>query len=101
MIQRLEQHCKLFRIDLRSAFRLLPSAPEDFPILGFKADNKYYFDKALVFRSSISCALFERFAKFLMFCVKSQIVSGELMPHLDDYLGGGTTLELHSRKMEV
>jgi hypothetical protein len=47
MIQELGQHCKLFKSDIKSAYRLIPISPNYFKLLGFCFDNKYYFDKAL------------------------------------------------------
>jgi len=68
--------------------RNLPNHPSDFYLLGFSFNGKFYFDKALVFGASISCAIFERFARFLEFGVKSQMESGELIYYLDDFLSG-------------
>jgi len=68
--------------------RNLPNHPSDFYLLGFSFSGKFYFDKALVFGASISCAIFERFARFLEFGVKSQMESGELIYYLDDFLSG-------------
>jgi len=87
-IQKLGRNCKLFKMDLKNAFRNLPIHPSDFHLLGFSFNGKFYFDKALVFGASISCAIFERFARFLEFGVKSQMESGELIHYLDDFLGG-------------
>lgn len=33
--------------NIRSAFRILPVAPEDYELLGFYWEGKYYFDKCL------------------------------------------------------
>jgi len=101
MIQKFGRGCHLFKIDLKSAFRLIPVAPKDFHLLGFSFEGKYYFDKALPFGSSISCAIFERFAKFLLFCVKSRLHSGALMQYLDDYLGGNRTAKSCQENMKI
>ena len=70
LVQDLGKNCYLFKLDLKNAFRLLPVNPGDFNQLGFMFDNKYYFDKCMPFGCSISCSTFERFARFLEFCVK-------------------------------
>ena len=62
---------------------------KDFDQLGFCFNNKYYFDKALLFRCSISCATFEKFATFLEFAVHRRSPVGRLLHHLDDFLFGG------------
>lgn len=88
MLQDLGQNCKLFKMDIKNAFRLLPINPQDFELLGFKYDGKYYFDKCLPFGCSISCAHFERFSSFLEYYVKQKAMSGKLIHYLDDFLGG-------------
>lgn len=81
-------NCYLFKMDIKSAFRLLPIHPDDFELLGFSFKEKIYYDKALPFGCSISPSLFEKFSTFLEFCVKSQMKSGGLLHYLDDFLGG-------------
>jgi hypothetical protein len=58
MVQELGPHCKLFKSDIKSAYRLIPINPSDFELLGFCFKNKYYFNKALPFGASISCVTF-------------------------------------------
>jgi hypothetical protein len=89
MVQRLGKGALLAKADIKSAFRLIPVAIEDFHLLGFKFDGLYYFDKALPFGCSISCATFERFARFLEWVVRSSCYYGELEHYLDDFLFGG------------
>ncbi|MES9880226.1 MAG: reverse transcriptase domain-containing protein [Sedimenticola sp.] len=101
MLQDLGQHCNLFKIDLRNAFRLLPVRPEDFDLLGFKFDIYYFIDKCVPFGCSISCSLFERFATFVEFYVKSCMSSGSLIHYLDDFLGGDRTDEACAQAMAI
>ncbi len=70
MIQELGQGTLLAKADIKSAFRIIIVSPLDFELLGFKFDDKYYFDKCLPFGCSVSCALFEKFATFLQFLVR-------------------------------
>lgn len=88
MIQKLDRNCQLFKMDLKNAFRLIPVRKEDFALLGFKFNEKYYFDKALPFGAAISCSTFEKFARLLEFCIKEKMESGNLIHYLDDFLGG-------------
>ena len=78
MVQELGQNCKLFKTDIRNAYRLIPIQPSDFELLGFYFEQMYYFDKALPFGASISCITFERFARFLEFCVRQKLKSYSL-----------------------
>ena len=89
MVQRLGKGALLAKADIKSAFRLIPVAADDFKLLGFKFDGKYYFDKSLPFGCSISCAIFEMFARFLEWVVRTNCPVGELEHYLDDFLFGG------------
>lgn len=89
IVQELGQGCLLGKSDLKNAFRILPVAAKDFDQLGFCFNHKYYFDKAIPFGCSISCATFEKFATFLEFAVHRRSPVGRLLHYLDDFLFGG------------
>jgi hypothetical protein len=42
MVQRVGKNVELGKMDLKSAFRLLPVYPGDFDLLGFKIEEKFY-----------------------------------------------------------
>jgi hypothetical protein len=46
------------KTDIRSAFRILPVAPEDYELLGFCWEDKIYFDKCLPLGCRTSCKIF-------------------------------------------
>ena len=98
MVQDLGRHCKLFKMDLKIASRLLPVRREDFEILGIQLNGMFSVEKALPFGASVSCKTFEQFSSFLEFCVKSKMSSGKLIHYLDDFLGGDKS-ELGCRKV--
>lgn len=77
----------LIKVDVKSAFRLLPIHPSDFPLLGMQFQQQYFVDKALPFGLSVSCALFEKFSHFLEWCVKNDAGTNNLIHYLDDFLG--------------
>ena len=99
MVQRLGPGAMLAKADIKSAFRLLPVAKEDFKLLGFKFGDHYYFDKALPFGCSISCAIFETFARFLEWVIRINCPVGELEHYLDDFLFGGRSGTAHCQMM--
>ncbi|XP_060571673.1 uncharacterized protein LOC132729851 [Ruditapes philippinarum] len=101
MIQDLGQHCKLFKSDIKSAYRLIPIKPSDFELLGFRYNDKFYFDKALPFGASISCRTFERFSRFLEFRITFNFESGKLIHYLDDFLGGDTSMDSCNRALQI
>lgn len=88
MIQDLGQNCKLFKMDLKNAFRNLPVKIWDIELLGFKFEDRFYVDKCLPMGCSISCSHFERFSTFLEHHAKSKMSNGRLIHYLDDFLGG-------------
>lgn len=89
MIQDLGKGCNLAKADIKSAFRLLPLNRQEFELVGFKFEGKYYFDKCLPFGCSISCSIFEKFSTFLEFCVKNKAQLRWIIHYLDDFLMAG------------
>ena len=49
------------KVDVKSAFRLIPVYPGDFDLLGFSIDGLFYIDKCLSMGCSISCKIWETF----------------------------------------
>ena len=90
MVQHLGQGALLGKMDIKSAFRLLPVSPTDVEWLGLKLANYYYFDKCLPMGCSISCALFEKFSTFLQWVLLQRSKSEHVMHYLDDLFGGHT-----------
>jgi hypothetical protein len=76
----------LAKSDIKSAIRLIPIAPSDFELLGFKFQNQYYFDKMLPFGASVSCATWDRFASTLHWIVQSRSRNAHILHYLDDFL---------------
>ena len=60
-VKRLGVGCYLAKTDIKSAFRIIPIHPEDYPLLGMKWRGNYYFDRCLPIGCRSSCAIFERF----------------------------------------
>ena len=53
------------KTDVKSAFRIIPIHPNDYPLLGMKWEKLYYFDRCLPMGCSSSCAIFEAFSMAL------------------------------------
>ena len=88
MVQRLGQGAQLIKIDIESAFRLLPLHPDDYKLMGMRHEGEYFVDKALPFGCSSSCALFEQFSTFLEWCARTAANTDNLIHYLDDFCGG-------------
>lgn len=89
MISKLGQSALIGKMDIKSAFRLLPVNPADFDCLGIKFQNKFYIDKCLPMGCSVSCSLFEKFSTFLEWAVKKDSRSDSIDHYLDDFIFAG------------
>ncbi|XP_062578413.1 uncharacterized protein LOC134240321 isoform X1 [Saccostrea cucullata] len=101
MISVLGKGALLGKVDVKSAFRLIPIYPGDFDLLGFSEDGLYYIDKCLPMGCAISCKIWETFATFLHWLPEFRTGLETLDHYLDDFIfaGKGGTSEC-SRLME-
>lgn len=74
------------KTDIDSAFRLIPIHPDDHHVLGFKFNNKYYYDTCLPMGASSSCAIFERFSSALQYVSETVLNIKHMVHILDDFL---------------
>lgn len=94
MVGSLGKGAVLGKMDVKSAFRLLPVHPSDHQLLGFKFNNFYYYDMCLPMGCSISCALWEKFAHFVQWVVEVKTGVHTLNHYLDDFIFAGDTSEI-------
>ena len=74
------------KTDIDSAFRLIPVNPEDYPILGIKFNNRYYYDRCLPMGCSSSCHIFERFSTDVEWIATNKFGIESIIHYLDDFL---------------
>ncbi|CAG2192890.1 unnamed protein product [Mytilus edulis] len=86
LINRHKTFARLSQCDVKAAFRLLPIAPHDFDLLGIKFQGEYYLNKMLPMGASISCALWEKFAKALHWIIQLKSGNDDILHYLDDFL---------------
>ena len=86
IIQTLCEHVKIGKIDIKSAFRLLPCYPGDFDLLGFKIGGMYHIDKCMPMGCSITCSTLENFYKFVQWFVQKVLGLKNLDHYLDDFV---------------
>ncbi len=79
--------CRLFKTDIRSAFRLLPLKKSQYRLTGIFFGNHWFIDKTLVMGASSSCFLFESFSNFLNWIIIEITGDPDLYHFLDDYIG--------------
>ena len=78
----------LAKIDIKSAFRLLPVHPADHHLLAMRWDQHIYIDKCLSFGLRSAPKLFNVLADLLSWILQQQQVS-PLLHYLDDFLTMG------------
>ena len=70
MIKSIGRGSYMSKIDIKSAFRIIPIHPDDYPLLSLKWNNSYFFDRCLPMGCSSSCAIFEAFSTSLEWLAK-------------------------------
>ena len=88
MVLELENGALLAKVDLQSAYRMVPVHPEDRPLLGMEWNGQYFMDTALPFGLRSAPKIFNALADGLMWMFKRFGVEF-VMHYLDDYLFGG------------
>ena len=74
------------KLDVESAFRIIPISPEDRPLLGFRWRGSYYMDAVLPMGCSSSCAIFECFSTALQWIAENKLHATAVVHFLDDFL---------------
>ena len=74
------------KADLKDAFRIIPIHPVDYRLLGFKWQNKYYYDKCLPMGCSLSCSIFESFSSSLEWILVNKLSVPHISHILDDFI---------------
>ena len=93
------RNCLIAKADIKEAFRLIPIRSQDYPLLGFTWQGKYYHDKVLPMGSAVSCQTFERFSRALQWILQTHFNVLRVTHLLDDYIFFGPANEstcLHS-----
>ena len=77
--------CKIFKRDLKRAFRQIPVDPNDIPLLGFQVDSEFYFHSVLPFgrRSCVMCC--QRTTKTVVFILEQEDILVDV--YIDDFFG--------------
>ena len=79
----------LAKIDIKSAYRVVPVHPEDRPLLGMKFQARTYADATLPFGLRSAPKIFNAVADALLWILKTHGVSN-IMHYLDDFITLGT-----------
>ena len=74
------------KVDLKSAFRMVPVRRQDWELLGMKWKEAYYIDTYLPFGLRLAPYLFNQFAEALQWILQHNYGLQWLIHYLDDYL---------------
>ena len=85
-VKRLGVGCYLAKTVIKSAFRIIPIHPEDYPLLGMKWRGNYFFDRCLPMGCRSSCIILERFSTAVEWAAKQIFQADEIIHVLDDFI---------------
>ncbi len=86
--QRLGEGALLAKLDIKSAYRLVPVHPEDRPLLGMRWRGKDYIDCMLPFGLRSAPKVFTAIADGLEWCLRQKGVT-DVDHYLDDFITMG------------
>ena len=86
MLSALGRGALMAKVDLKSAFRMVPVQRQDWELLGMKWREAYYVDTCLPFGLRSAPYLFNQFAEALQWILQHNYGLQWLIHYLDDYL---------------
>ncbi|KAM4694411.1 uncharacterized protein O3C94_004897 [Discoglossus pictus] len=86
LVRRAGRGALLAKVDIKSAFRLLPIHPVSQQLLGCAILGKFFVDLCLPMGCSISCSFFEKFSTFLHWVLSIKTGLHSVVHYLDDFL---------------
>lgn len=86
LIQSIGKGCLVSKADLQDAFRIIPIHPDDYRLLGFQWNSKFYFDKCLPMGCSTSCQVFESLSQSLQWILINKLGVLYTTHILDDFI---------------
>ena len=98
-IMTLGRGCSLAKIDVKSAFRICPVHPTDWPLLGFQWRDAFYYDRVLPFGLRSAPYIFNCFAESLCWILTNNYAVAHIMHYLDDFLTLGCNTSECSRNV--
>ena len=77
----------LFKMDMKSAFRIIPMSPRCFPLLVVEFQGFFYIDAFLPMGCAASCRIFQEFSEAVAFLTRMYSGVPFLLNYLDDHIG--------------
>lgn len=91
----------MYKLDVESAFRLLPVHPDDYHLMGMVWRNKYYVDLVVGFGIGSSCNIWERVAKLAEWIVRYHYKVECLIHYVDDFFGVSASSKLSAAQLQA
>jgi hypothetical protein len=98
-IKRIGKGCFLIKLDVKAAYKIIPVDPNDWPLLGFKWEGKWYYERVLPFGLRSSCRLWEMYATALQHIFEKAVGIKCIVHYVDDFLFVVSTLEEGKRNL--
>ena len=86
LIAKFGRNALMAKVDLKSAFRMIPVQKKDWDLLGIYWREKFYVDKRLPFGLRSSPFLFNQLAEALQWILVNNYHISAILHYLDDYL---------------
>ncbi len=99
LIKRAGPGCFFAKTDIKSAFRIIPIHPNDYPLLGMPWRGLHYYDKCMPMGRSSSCKTFEIFSTSIEWISRHKLEIDELLHLLDDFLFVSSTYDQCQRNL--
>lgn len=100
-VRRFGAGCFLIKLDVEAAYKQVPVRPEDWPLLGFTWDDKFYFDRTLPFGLTSSCRKWDLYATALHFFFQFHLNITVVIHYIDDFLFVVQSLEVASAQLDM
>lgn len=85
LLRQFGQGALMAKTDIQDAFRIIPIHSDDYNLLGFSWDNKFYYDKCLPMGASSSCQIFECLSNSLQWIMTNKFSAAGMSHMLDDF----------------
>ena len=82
---KLGRGCLMAKTDLKGAFRLIPVAKQDWNLLGYKCDDKFYCETVLPSGCRSSPSLFDDLSKILEYLIRTSGGMSNVLHYIDDF----------------
>ena len=85
-VRKLGPGCMLVKLDVEAAYKQVPVRAEDWPLLGFRWEGKYYYERCLPFGLKSSCRKWELYATAMHHFFVHYLNIALVVHYIDDFL---------------